>query len=355
MTNDYMYSLSILNLLPRCFVFGALLLNLGTPKSPLTADVRVYLREFLSDPRVIDIHPIARWILVQLIIAPTRAPKSAEAYQQVWTDRGSPLLFHGLDLRDKVASILGQDWKVVLGMRYGQPNMTSALEELRDVDHIVVLPLYPQYASASTGTALEELYRLGGEGVYVPHFTILPAFYEHMGFISSVVERIEEIQSEGRPDHILFSYHGLPVHQLPCAESSLYCVGTTEPCPSIDPRNKHCYRAQCYATTRKVVEQMGLKDGTWSVSFQSRLGKRPWIQPYTDVHLDELVKQGVRRLAVVCPSFVADCLETLEEIAIRGKEQWEEAGGEWLELIPCVNSQDSWAKAVADMFRTAHH
>ncbi|MFT5685249.1 MAG: ferrochelatase [Myxococcota bacterium] len=322
-------------------MIGVILLNLGTPQAPTTPAVRRYLREFLSDPRVIDIHPIARFFLVNGIIVPFRSPKSAAAYREVWTEEGSPLLVHSEALTSKVAARLGQSARVVLAMRYGEPSIPAAFEKLEGCARIVVLPLYPQYASSSTGTGLEAVFAAVSDRLVVPSLSVVPPFYSHPAFIRALatVSR-PHIQPD---DHVLFSYHGLPVHHMPCTPCD-----QTAPCPApVGPR-ANCYRSQCYATTAALVEAMGLSDN-WSVSFQSRLGRRPWIQPYTDERLEQLPGEGVKNLAVMCPAFVADCLETLEEIGIRAREQFLAAGGERLTLVPCLNSHDVWVEAVAEL------
>ena len=324
---------------------GVLLLNLGTPQAPTTPAVRTYLREFLSDGRVIDIHPISRFLLVNFIIAPFRSPKSAAAYREVWTEEGSPLMVHSETLAEKLQGRLGQGSRVVLAMRYGQPDIPSALEKLSDCERIIVLPLYPQYASSSTGTGLEAVFSAASKRLVVPPLSVVPPFYNHPAFISAVAEVSRpHIQPD---DHVLFSYHGIPVHHLPCTPCD---PGTA--CPAPSGARAACYRAHCYATTAALVEALDLED-RWSIAFQSRLGRRPWIQPYTDVLLDEFPGKGIKNLAVLCPSFVADCLETLEEIGIRAEEQFTEAGGERLTLIPCLNSHDVWVEAVATLL-SAH-
>ena len=330
---------------------GVLLINLGTPASPETGDVRRYLREFLSDGRVIDIHPVARALLVNLIIAPFRAPKSAHAYRAIWTPQGSPLLVHSEALAAGLAQALGQDWRVSLGMRYGEPSLGRALDALAGCGRIVVLPLYPQYASATTGTVLERLYALAAQKAVVPALSVVPPFYDHPAYVAATAAVTRPHIEDG--DFVLFSYHGVPVRQLPCQ-----ACDQTAACP--EPRSAggagqaDCYRAHCYATSRSVAAALGLAAGQWTVSFQSRLGRIPWIEPYTDRVLETLAReQGVRRLVVLCPSFLSDCLETLEEIGIRAREQFLAAGGERLVLVPCLNSAPAWITAAAGLVRAA--
>ncbi len=335
---------------------GALLLNLGTPDSPAVRDVRRYLREFLSDPLVIDIPAALRWLLVHAIIAPFRSPKSAQAYAKIWTPQGSPLLVHGRALAEGVAAELGPGWVVELAMRYQRPSIRSALARLADakVDRLVVLPLFPQHAAASSGSAVAKFEaELGRSGAQLEAVTI-PAFYDAPGFTAAVAEVAREPLREFAPEFVLFSYHGLPERQVRAADpSGAHCLESDDCCASIADANRGCYRAQCFATTRCVAAALELEPERYATAFQSRLGRTPWIQPFTDVLLTQLAERGVRRLAVICPSFAADCLETLEEIGIRAAEQWRELGGEALELIPAVNSHPSWVRAVADMLRRA--
>ncbi len=334
---------------------GLLLVNLGTPDAPQTADVRRYLREFLSDPRVIDINPVGRAMLLNLIILPTRPKKSAHAYQSIWdAKRGSPLLYHSQDLAAGVAATLGAQWKVVLAMRYGNPSIAAGLTELRNagVDRIVVLPLFPQYAASSTGSAVERVWALAGERWNTPWLDVVPPFYDDAGFLDSFAEIGRSHVSEFKADHVLFSFHGLPErHMLKSDDDGKHCLQATTCCDQITNKNRNCYRAQSYYTARELAERMALATGGWEVSFQSRLGRTPWIKPYTDEALDAIAKRGVKRLAVMCPAFVADCLETIEEIGMRAKEQFVAAGGEDLRLVPSLNSSPRWVDAVAAMAR----
>jgi len=333
---------------------GVLLIQLGTPDDPSPKAVRRYLREFLSDPMVIDIHPVARWALLNLIILPFRPAKSAAAYQEIWREEGSPLMIHSVEFADALATKLAQTHKVVLGMRYGQPSLAKALTELDEagVDEIVVLPLYPQYAMSSTGTALAALYEDAAQRSIVPAFSVLPDFYEHPGYLDAAAAAIAEGREAFKPDHILFSYHGLPERHVKKADrSGTHCLANDSCCDTITPANRSCYRAQCFATTRGLISRLELSEPEYSQGFQSRLGRTPWIQPFTDELLEELAQNGVKRLLVSCPSFVADCLETLEEIGIRAKESFIEAGGEDLMLVPCLNDDPAWVDVAAGMIQ----
>jgi len=336
---------------------GLLLVNLGTPDEPQTKAVRRYLRQFLSDPYVVDINPVGRWLLLNLIILPLRPAKSAEAYREVWTERGSPLLVHGNDLTDKVRERLGDTWKVELAMRYGNPSIETGLRALHDagVDRIIVLPLFPQYALATTETAVVEVKRVAEQvGVSAP-LSFVGAFYDDPGFLDAFAAVGTSAMGEERPDHVLFSFHGVPERQVRKTDpTGSHCLATDEYgacCNELVEANKNCYRAHCVHTARALAERLELADGSWSVSFQSRLGRIPWIRPYTDEVIIELANQGIKRVAVFCPAFVADCLETIEEIGMRAKEDFDAAGGEELQLVPSLNSAPEWADAVAELAR----
>lgn len=333
---------------------GLLLLNLGTPDAPTPEAVRRYLREFLSDPRVIDIHPIARFLLLNLIILPLRPRRSAEAYQKIWTRDGSPLLLHGRGLAQAVQARLGDGWKVRLAMRYGNPSLQSALSELTDCERVVALPLYPQYSSASTGSSLEKLYQLAATPQVTPNLSVVPPFFRDPGYLACFIARSRTVIAKERPDHVVFSYHGLPERQVKkCDASQRHCLVSADCCSSLSPVNQNCYRAQCYDTSRSLALALGLRDGESTTCFQSRLGRTPWIRPYSDETIDSLLAAGKKRLVVVCPAFVADCLETIEEIGIRAKEDFVSRGGESLTLVPSLNSDDDWADAVTAMVRRA--
>ena len=255
-------------------MLGLLLINLGTPEAPEPEPVKRYLRQFLNDERVLDINPAARAALLNLVILRKRPKESAAAYKQVWTDRGSPLLVYSKDLTSAVADKLGREsWMVELGMRYGEPSIESALKRLRraGVDDVVVFPLYPQYASSSTGTALEEVYRVCAKEWNVARLNVVPPFYNHPGFISAFADNLRAVQKEVDGDHVLFSYHGLPErHVQKSDDSGAHCLASKTCCDRITEVNRNCYRAQCYSTTRELVSALDLTDDGYSVSFQSR-------------------------------------------------------------------------------------
>ncbi len=328
-------------------MIGVLLVNTGTPESPTYWGVRKYLSQFLSDPRVIDIPWFSRFLLLQTIILPLRSYRSAAAYKKVWTQNGSPFLANSLAYKEKLQKELGDQYKITLGMRYGKPSIEDAWKDLRNFEKILIFPLYPHYAASSTGSALEEIYRIVKKEWNIPSLQTIESFYKEPGFISSLSEHIQSELSKIQWEHLVFSFHGLPQHHI---EKS--------GCPGICPLTKchqnaqpFCYRAQCFSTVKHLSSSLNLNASQHSIAFQSRLGRRPWIKPYFDELLPELRKKNIKNLAVVCPSFVADCLETLEEIRIRAEETWKELGGNTLHLIPCLNDSDLWVQASARMIR----
>ena len=335
---------------------GVLLMNIGTPDSPETGPVRRYLREFLSDKRVLDLPAPLRWMLLNLIILPTRPAKSAEAYRKVWGPRGSPLLYHSQDFAGALADELGSGFRVELGMNYGNPNVSAAYRRLiaAGVEHIVIFPLYPQLAASSTGASLDLVYKLATKDWCPPNFHVVEPFYDDEGFINSAVAEARPVLEAENPDHVLFSFHGLPERHIKKSDpAGNFCLASKDCCASIRAENRMCYRAQAYQTARRMAHKLTLPEGRWSVAFQSRLGRTPWIQPYTDERLPELLKDGCKNVVVVCAAFVADCLETLEEIGMQAKEDWIEEGGEKLTLVPAVNASPRWIQAAADLVKRA--
>ena len=324
---------------------GLLLINLGSPKSAATGDVRRYLNQFLTDPHVIDLAAPWRQLLVRGIIAPLRAPKSARAYAKVWTPGGSPLVAFTRAFAEKLGARLAGEFDVRWAMRYGEPSIAARARDW-DVRSVAVVPLYPQYAESSTRTALEEARRhLGARDVRT-----LEDFFDAGEFLSAEARAIQAHLDAEKPDHLLLSFHGLPEHHMTKLHPE-HCFRTADCCERIDATNRFCYRAQCVATAKGLVARLRYPAERVTYGFQSRLGRRPWIKPYTDVVVDELVARGVRRLSVACPSFVADCLETLEEVELRLREQFRARGGEELKLIPALNAQDHWVEAFAGLVR----
>ena len=333
---------------------GVLLVNLGTPDAPETGPVRRYLRQFLSDPRVLTMPAPARWLLLNGVILPTRSPKSAEAYRSIWTDQGSPLLVHSKALAEAVSDRLDDRHVVRLAMRYGQPSIEAGLAELEaeGVDRIVVLPLFPQYASAVTASVAAEVFACLDRRADIPPVEIMGAFYDAPGFAEAWAAAVGPGLADFGPDHTLLSFHGLPENQIRTSDPQAgHCLASDDCCARPGPSLRRCYRAQCFATSRSLVAALGLDPTATSTAFQSRLGRTPWIRPYTDEVITTLHAQGVRRLAVLCPAFVADCLETVEEIGLRLRQDWLDLGGEALWLAPCPNAHPRFADAVADWVR----
>ncbi len=333
---------------------GLLLINLGTPESPSPSDVRPYLREFLSDPRVIDIPAWKRWLILNLFILPFRPKASGEAYEKIWTDRGSPLLFHSRDLTEKVQTALGDGVVVDLAMRYGQPSVEEALERFarRGVSRLVVFPLYPQYSSAATGSSIEKVFAVASRMWNTPYLQVVPPFYDDAGFIAACADEARPVIDDVRPERVFFSFHGLPERQVKKSDlTGSHCLERTDCCETIVQANADCYRAQCFATARLLGDALEIPNDQRVVCFQSRLGRDPWIKPYTDILVNEAAEQGVKRAVILSPAFVADCLETLEELGMRAADDFKAHGGETLGVVPCVNSSDAWVETVARLAR----
>lgn len=332
---------------------GLLLVNLGTPDAPETGAVRRYLAEFLTDWRVIDVRAWLRYLLVFFFILPFRPRRSAEAYRKIWTPEGSPLLRHAEGLAEKLRARLGPEIPVAVGMRYGQPSIDAALDRLTEAgaDRVVVVPLYPQFSASATGSAIEAVLRAAARRWNTPYLSVVPPFFDHPAFLQAVAERARPVLRDQEPDHVVLSFHGLPERQVRRSDLSggAHCLQSPGCCDQLQSHNRFCYRAQCFATARLLTEQLGLSDDGWTLTFQSRLGRDPWLQPHTDRVLADLARGGVRRVVVLSPAFVADCLETLEELAIRGQETFQAAGGEELVLVPSLNASDDWADALLEI------
>ncbi len=325
---------------------GILLINLGTPAAPNTKAVRQYLKEFLSDERVIDIPAAARWLLVNAFILPFRPKQSAHAYQKIWQQEGSPLLLHSQNLKLSLQQHLGDEFFVALGMRYGSPSIESAIETLEKQKcmKVIVLPLFPQYASASTGSAIAKTLEIYEQKTNIPSIDIIHEFHQADFFIEPSFKKIFEQLTDFHYDHLIFSYHGLPERQIRKSHCDPSTCDMQAVCPTISEKNAFCYRAQCFATTKALAKKLSLDKKNYSTTFQSRLGRTPWIKPYTDEYLTELAKSGKKNIAIVCPSFTADCLETLEEIGLQAKAQWKALGGKDFKLIPCLNADPLFVK-----------
>ena len=324
---------------------GVLLVNLGTPDSPSVSDVRSYLSQFLNDPRVIDIPWLLRKILVNGIIVPFRAPKSAKVYKELWTEKGSPLLFHSNNVKNLLQKELAGEYEVFLAMRYKNPSIPQVLEEMRwkNFDKIIVVPMFPQYASASTGSALEEVMRELCKWWVIPEIRMISQYYNHPLYIDAFVERGKQYNLS-EYDHILFSYHGLPERQVDKVYKDDLCKD--HDCEhEITEENKLCYKATCYATTRLLVEKLNIPQEKYTVCFQSRLDKK-WLEPFSDKVVEECAKKGMKKILVFSPAFTADCLETTIEIGEEYQELFEEHGGEKVQLVESLNSHPLWIQCL---------
>jgi protoporphyrin/coproporphyrin ferrochelatase len=327
---------------------GVLLVNLGSPDSTNPKDVKKYLGEFLMDERVIDVPYWARTILVKGIILNTRPKKSAEAYQKIWWEEGSPLIVLSERLQTKIDG--NTSVPIGLAMRYGTPNIKQGLQELHDkgVNEVLLFPLYPQFAMATTETILvlaEELRKKHFPGMT---FTTVPSFYNHPDYIRTLGNSIAESLKDVDHEHLLFSYHGVPERHIRKSDvTNSHCKIDGSCCQTASSAHQFCYRHQCFETTRLVAEYLGLKPNTYSVSFQSRLGFDPWLKPYTDRTIERFGNQGMKKLAIVTPAFVSDCLETLEEIAMEGEEIFHEVGGKDFTVVPCLNDREEWVKVLS--------
>jgi ferrochelatase len=332
---------------------GVLMVNLGTPDDPGRGAVYRYLKQFLLDPRVIDYPWLPRNLLVRGIIAPIRSGSSSKLYQQLWTENGSPLKYYGEVLVEEVQQRLGDDYHVVLGMRYQQPSIESALNELLDagVSEILVFPLFPHYASATIGSVHDEVMRLLRKEQTIPNVRMLNSYPEFRPMIEVFAENARQFDLDSY-DHIIFSYHGLPQRQLRNGDrTKSHCQVKADCCQSLCKTNQFCYSAQCHATTRAIATELGLAEDRYTTAFQSRLGPEKWAQPYTSVVLEEQAEHGAKRILVFSPAFVADCLETLIEIGIEYQEEFEEMGGEKVDLVPSLNDNPKWIEGVTELVR----
>ena len=333
---------------------GVLLIQLGTPDSPKTKDVRRYLKEFLNDPRVIDLPWLSRTLLVNGIIVPFRAPKSAKIYRELWemSNDQSPLLVHSQNtvtkLKDRFSSDDGIDF--YLAMRYQNPSLDQVLDEMRkkNYDKIVVLPLFPQYASASSGSAIEKALNIIRKWWVIPEIEVINQFYDSEGYIDSIVDRAKEFDLK-EFDRIMFSYHGLPERHVDKVYDTGLC--RDQPCETeLNEFNKFCYKATCYETTRLIAKRMGLTEDQYTVSFQSRLDKK-WLTPFSDQVIEDWAKEGAKKILVFSPAFVADCLETLVEIGVEYHEDFQKMGGELVQLVPSSNDHPRFIDSLESLIR----
>ena len=334
---------------------GVILLNLGSPDSTQVSDVRRYLGEFLMDERVLDVPKMVRWFLVNCLILPRRPKESAEAYASIWTEKGSPLILtsHAQQaaLQNRISIPVG------LGMRYGNPSTLSALQELIDqgVDDLFIVPMYPHYAMSSYETAVVHLMKSIRKLAPNMKTTLMPPFYKDEGYIQALVESAKPMLESKKYDKLIFSFHGIPQRHLVKGDPSHeHCMKTHDCCNTCHPAHATCYRHQCAMTVEKFITKMDLPKEKYMITFQSRLGREPWLHPYTDQTLEALPDQGIKNVKVICPAFTADCLETLEEIAVEGEEIFKNAGGESYEQIPCLNTHPSFIKFLAKSVESWH-
>lgn len=327
---------------------GVLLINLGTPDSPSVSDVRSYLSQFLNDPRVIDIPWLWRKLLVNFIIVPFRAPKSAKIYQKLWTKNGSPLLYYSEQVQGLLQAELGENFDVHLSMRYKNPSIPDVLEKMRmkHYERIVVLPMFPQYASASTGSAIEEVMRVVRSWWVIPEMKIISHYFDHPLYIDAFVARGKQYNL-AEYDHILFSYHGLPERQV----DKVYDDGPCEDhnCEKgITPENRYCYKAASYETTRLIAGKLGIPESKYTVCFQSRLDQK-WLKPFSDEVVRDCAKKGMKKILVFSPAFTADCLETIIEIGDEYQEIFHSNGGEKVQLVESLNEHPIWVQCLKDL------
>ena len=328
---------------------GVLLIQLGTPDNATVPAVRRYLSEFLNDPRVIDIPYLLRKFLVNVIIVPFRAPKSTKIYQQMWTEKGSPLLIYSEGVKEKLQKELGDNFKVELAMRYQNPSMDSVLGKMKigNYKKIIIIPLFPQYASASTGSAIDKALKIIRKWWVVPELNVISQFYDDEQFINTFAE-IGKKYNVDEYDHVLFSYHGLPERQV----DKVYSDG--KPCSDhnceneITEENKFCYKAACYATTRLLSSKLNIPAEKYTVCFQSRLDEK-WLKPFTDKVIVDLAKKGAKKLLVFSPAFVADCLETIVEIGIEYQDLFVKNGGEKVQLVESLNEHPMWIDTLKNL------
>lgn len=328
---------------------GVLLVNLGTPDAPTWSALNRYLGEFLTDKRVIDFNWLARTLLVRGIIAPIRSIRISKEYQKLWMEEGSPLKVYGERLTKGVSELLGDDYVVQLAMRYQNPSIPYALNNLLQagVSEIIIFPLFPQYASATTGSIHELVMKLLAKEETIPDVKMINSYYDYEPMIDIFVDNAKQFDLDSY-DHFIFSYHGLPERYLRKADYNNHCTRAENCCHNISGVNQFCYSAQCHATTKALAGKLGLEPGSYTTTFQSRFGPEKWAQPYTSAVLEEQAEHGAKRLLVFSPAFVADCLETLIEISEEYQEEFQEMGGEKVDLVPSLNDDPRWFDAVKE-------
>lgn len=333
---------------------GVLMVNLGTPDSPGRYDVYRYLKQFLLDKRVIDIPWIFRQLLVRGIIAPFRSGSSSKIYKKLWTEDGSPLKHYGHIVADGVQEALGNEYHVELAMRYQNPSLDSAIDKLMksNVDEIVVFPMFPQYASASTGSVFEEVMDIMGKKLAIPKIKIINSFCDDERVMNVFVKNAKKMKLEDY-QHFVFSFHGIPHSQLRKTDTNNHCLQNDNCCRTWTEKNRFCYSAQCYKSAQLIAKGLGLNEDQYTVSFQSRLGPDKWTQPPTPDTLEDLQEKGIQNVMIFSPAFVADCLETTIEIADEFHEEFMERGGEKLDLVESLNDDPDWIKAITEIIKEA--
>lgn len=331
---------------------GVLVVNLGTPDSPGRYDVYKYLKQFLTDKRVIDIPWVFRNLLVRGFIAPFRSGSSAKLYKELWTEQGSPLKVYGESIIQKLKQKLGDEYVVELAMRYQNPSLPSAIDKLlaANVSEIIVFPMFPHYASASTGSVHEEVMDLIKKELAIPSIKMINSYHDNEKMLNVFVKNARQFDLDSY-DHVIFSFHGVPQSQMKKTDRCNHCLKSADCCQSISEVNQFCYSAQCHDTAFLLADKLGLKKEDYTICFQSRLGPDPWIQPYTIKVIEELAANGAKRILAFSPAFVADCLETTIEISDEYQEEFEEWGGEKIDLVPSLNDDPEWVDAICEMIQ----
>ena len=338
--------------MPSSTKTGVLLINLGSPAAPTPKAIRAYLAQFLSDPMVMDMPWLIRQLILRMFILPKRPQKIAPRYQSIWTDEGAPLIRHTSHLAQRLDAELGESFLIDWAMRYGEPSLEKSLKRFNEANlkELIIIPLFPQYASATTGSVIKEVHRICSGWSSLPSFTFVSAFFNHPGFLDAFTNRAKPLLERGF-DHLLFSFHGLPSSQIIKSDSSGKCLQKEGCCAEPDAPARGCYRAQCLATAKALAQRLELKEDCWSFAFQSRLGRALWLEPYLAEQVEALAKKGVKRLLVISPSFVADCLETTDELGVEMAERFLRLGGEAFALVPFLNDGADWVTALADLVK----
>lgn len=326
---------------------GILLVNLGTPDSPAPGDVYRYLIEFLTDQRVIDSPWILRQLIVRGAIVPFRYKQSAKAYQEIWTEEGSPLLVYGKKVKVLLQKAMGSDYAVELAMRYRNPSIHDALQHLmkQDLKRLIILPLFPHYASATTGSVHQKIMEELSKALVIPETTFINSYATHPALIEAFCQTAQDYTLDDY-DHILFSFHGLPEKHLKKSDRNDWCLQSEKCCQDLCQKNTSCYSAQCYSTAKEIARSLEIHPKKMSISFQSRLGKDPWLKPYTSNVIEELAAKGCKKLLVFSPAFVCDCLETIYEIGVEYALEFKKHGGCQLDLVPGLNDHPKWIHAL---------